>query len=174
MADGVERDRLELKGLIEDKGTGEEKGLLAEFDACREKCREIDRELLQLSTENTNIKAARLSHTEAAEAIGRFQRAMAQLVEGLSSAEASLRILRLAYQAVAAALTVYNLQSPHIDEARDEKMDEIESLMKANEKRARAALKELARIVDSRDRTLIDAASLSFEDFMAAQKPFTI
>ena len=165
-ADAVERDRRELKGLIDDKGTGEEKGLLTEFGACWEKFREIDRELLPLSTENTNIKAARLSHTKGAEAIGRFERAMAQLVEGGSSAEASLRILRLAYQAVTAALTVYNLQAPHIDEAQDAKMDEIESIMKSNEKRARAALKDLARIVDPRGRTFLDAASLSFEDFM--------
>ena len=80
-ADAVERDYQELKGLIDKEGTGEEVKLLKEFGDCWKNFREIDRELLQLSVENTNIKAATLSYTGGAETIGRFERAFAQLME---------------------------------------------------------------------------------------------
>jgi hypothetical protein len=66
-ADTVERDYQELKGLIEKEGRGDDLKLLNEFGDCWKNFREIDRELLQLSVENTNIKAANLSHTGGAE-----------------------------------------------------------------------------------------------------------
>ena len=165
-ADTVERDYQELKGLIDKEGMGEEVKLLREFGDCWKNFREIDRELLQLSVENTNIKAANLSYTGGAETIGRFERAFAQLTEIRSSAAKEARITKLAYRAVTAALTIYNLQAPHINEAQDTKMDEIESVMKANEKRVRSSFNDLSHLVDERGRTFLDAASLAFEEFM--------
>lgn len=165
-ADTVERDYQELKGLIDKEGMGEEVTLLKEFGDCWKNFREIDRELLQLSVENTNIKAANLSYTGGAETIGRFERAFAHLTEIRSSAAKEARITRLAYQAVTAALTIYNRQTPHINEAQDTKMDEIESVMRANEKRVRSSFNDLSRLVDKRGRTFLDAASLAFEEFM--------
>ena len=77
-----------------------------------------------------------------------------------------MRITKLAYQAVTAALMIYNLQAPHINEALDIKMDEIESVMKANEKRVRNSFNDLSRLVDERGRTFLDAASFAFDEFM--------
>jgi hypothetical protein len=165
-ADIVERDYQELKGFIDKEGRGDDLKLLKEFGDCWKNFREIDKELLQLSVENTNIKAANLSHTGGAEAIGRFERAFDQLMEIRSSAAKETRITKLAYRAVIAALTIYNLQAPHINEARDTKMDEIESVMKANEKKVRSSFNDLRSLVDERGRTFLDAASLAFEEFM--------
>ena len=165
-ADTVERDYRELKSLVEKEKMEEELKLLKEFGDCWKNFREIDRELLQLSVENTNIKATNLSYTGGAETIGRFERALAQLMEIRSTAAKEARITKLAYRAVTAALTIYNLQAPHINEALDAKMDEIESAMKANEKRVRSSFNELLRLVDERGRTFLDAASLAFEEFM--------
>ena len=134
-ADTVERDYRDLKDLVDKEKMEEEVKLLKEFGDCWKNFREIDKELLQLSVENTNIKATNLSYTGGAETIGRFERAFAQLTEIRSTAAKEARITKLAYQAVTAALTIYNLQAPHINEALDTKMDEIESVMKANEKR---------------------------------------
>ena len=165
-ADTVESDYQELKGLIDKEGTGAEVRLLKEFTECWKNFREIDEELLRLSVENTNIKAASLSHTAGAQAIGRFERAFAQLTEIHSSSVKEARISRLAYRAVTAALMIYTLQSPHINEAQDAKMDEIESVMKAKEKTVRSAFADLAQLVDERGRTFLDTASLAFEEFM--------
>ncbi len=165
-ADTVEHDYRELKSLVDKEKMEEEVKLLKEFGDCWKNFREIDKELLQLSVENTNIKATSLSYTEGAETMGRFQRAFAQLTEIRSTAAKEARITMLAYQAVTAALTIYNLQAPHINEAMDTKMDEIESVMKANEKRVRKSLNDLSRLVDERGRTFLDAASFAFEEFM--------
>jgi len=165
-ADTVERDYQELKSLIDKERMEEEVKLLKEFGDCWKNFREIDRELLQLSVENTNIKATNLSYTGGAETIGRFERAFAQLTEIRLTAAKEARITKLAYQAVTAALMIYNLQAPHINEALDTKMDEIESVMKANEKRVRNSFNDLSRLVDDRGRTFLDAASLAFEEFM--------
>lgn len=165
-ADAVESDYQELKNLIDKEGTGEEVKRLKEFADCWKNFREIDRELLQLSVENTNIKAANLSYTKGAETMERFERALAHLTEVRSSAAEDARITRLAYGAVTAALRIYNLQAPHISEARDGKMDEIESVMRASEKKVRDSFKGLLHLVDKRGRTFLDAASLVFEEFM--------
>jgi hypothetical protein len=165
-ADTVERDYRELKDLVDKEKMEEEVKLLKEFGDCWKNFREIDKELLQLSVENTNIKATNLSYTGGAETIGRFERAFAQLTEIRSTAAKEARITKLAYQAVTAALTIYNLQAPHINEALDTKMDEIESVMKANEKRVRNSFNDLSRLVDERGRTFLDAASFAFDEFM--------
>ena len=165
-ADTVERDYQELKGLIDKEGTGEEAKLLKEYSDCWKNFREIDEELLRLSVENTNIKAASLSQTIGAQTIGRFERALAQLTEIQSSSAKEARISKLAYRAVTAALMIYTLQAPHINEAKDAKMDEIESVMKAKEKAVRSAFADLSRIVDGRGRTFLDTASSAFEEFM--------
>jgi dGTP triphosphohydrolase len=67
---------------------------------------------------------------------------------------------------VTAALIIYTLQAPHINEARDAKMDEIESVMNTREKAVRSALADLSQLVDGRGRTFLDTASSAFEEFM--------
>ena len=165
-ADTVERDFQELKGLIDKEVKGRGSEVAQRIRECWKNFREIDRELLQLSVENTNIKASHLSYTEGAEAMGRFERALDQMMVIRSSAAKEARITKLAYRAVTAAFTIYNLQSPHIDEAQDTKMDEMESVMKANEEKVRSSFNDLKHLVDRRGRTFLDAASLAFEEFM--------
>ena len=50
---------------------------------------------------------------------------------------------------------IYRLEAPHINEARDEKMDELEALMAMNEKKVRTALRDLSRLTDRYDRKII-------------------
>jgi hypothetical protein len=116
--------------------------------------------------ENTNIKATSLSHTTGAQAIGRFERAFTQLMHIQSFSANEARISKLVYRAVTAALMIYTLQSPHINEAQDAKMDEIESVMKAKEKTVRSAFTALSQLIDKRGRTFLDTASSAFDEFM--------
>jgi hypothetical protein len=165
-ADSVERDYRELKGFVDAEGVGEEIKLLKEFDDCWKNFREIDKELLKLSVENTNIKAASLSFTKGAEAMERFEKALAEMMKIHTSVGKEARIAKLAYQAATAALSIYSLQAPHINEADDTKMDEIESVMRANEKRVRSAVNDLSSLIDKRDRVSLNSASSAFEELM--------
>jgi hypothetical protein len=169
-ADAVERDYQELKGLIEAAKNVKEMELLKEFGDVWTHLRLIDTELLSLAVENTNIKAAKLSYTAAAEAMTNFERLLCELMDISASDRERAQTAELAYQAVTAAFTIYSLEAPHINEARDRKMDDLEKRMDTNEKMARGALRRLSQNQDPNGRILSDRAMAAFEKFMAVHR----
>jgi hypothetical protein len=169
-ADAVERNYHELKGLIDEAGIGKEIQLLKEFTDHWSNLRVIDKELLSLAVENTNLKAAHLSSTSAAQAITDFERRLSELIDIPKSDHERAQTARLAYQVVTAVFMIYSLEAPHINEAEDEKMDELENLMAANEKKARNALTDLSRLVNQHGRTIFNDVSSAFSKFMEVHK----
>lgn len=169
-ADAVQRDYEELNVLIDAAKIGDEMTLLQEFNDAWNNFREIDRELLSLAVENTNIKAANLSYTAAAQDIGTFERCLSQLMVVPKSDREQAQMARLAYQAVTAAFMIYSLEAPHINEAEDKKMDELEKLMAANEKKVRNALRDLSRVTGQQGRTILNDAAATFSKFMEVNR----
>ncbi len=169
-ADAVERDYHELKILINAAKIDKEMKLLKEFSDNWNNFRLIDRELLSLAVENTNIKAANLSFTAAARAIADFQRLLSELMNVPTSDAERAQMARLAYRAVTAAFMIYSLEAPHINEPQDKKMDELENLMTINEKKARNALRDISRLIGRHGRTLFNDALSAFAKFMEVNK----
>jgi hypothetical protein len=169
-ADAVELDYQELKGLIAALEMDKEMKLLKEFSDNWTNLRAIDRELLSLAVENTNIKAAHLSYTSAAQAIADFERLLSELMDMPASDGERAQTAKSAYHAVTAAFMIYRLEAPHINEAQDKKMDELETLMGMNEKKVRDALHNLSRLTDRHSRNMIVDASLAFSKFMVVHK----
>jgi len=169
-ADAVERDYHELKGLIDSEKIDEEMKLLQEFSDNWNNFRVIDKELLSLAVENTNIKAANLSYTAAAQAIANFERLLSELMDIPIPDGERAQMAKLAYQAATAAFMIYSLEAPHINEAQDKKMDELENLMGMNEKKVRNALSNLSRLTDQHGRIIFNDASLTFSKFMEVHK----
>jgi hypothetical protein len=168
-ADAVERDYHELKGLIDAAKIDKEMKLLKEFGDNWNIFQEIDRELLSLAVENTNIKAANLSYTAAAQAIANFERRLSALMDIPTSDGEQAQTAKLAYQAAIAAFMIYSLEAPHINESMDKKMDELEKLMGVHEKKVRNALNNLPRLTDPHGRIINDAL-LAFSKFMEVHK----
>jgi hypothetical protein len=169
-ADAVERDYHELKGLIDRVKIDKEVELLKEFSDAWNNLRVIDRELLSLAVENTNIKAANLSYTAAAQAIATFERLLSELMDIPTSDGEWAQMAKLAYQAVTAAFMIYSLEAPHINEAQDKKMDELENLMAMNEKKVRDALRNLSGLTDRHGRIILNDALSAFSKFMEVHK----
>ena len=169
-ADTVERGYHELKSLIDEAKIDKEMKLLKEFSDNWNNFRIIDKELLSLAVENANIKAANLSYTAAAQAMAKFDRLLSELMDIPTSDSERAQTAKLAYQAVTAAYMIYSLEAPHIDEAQDKKMDEMENLMAMNEKRVRNALRNLSRIADQHGRIILNDASSVFSKFMEVHK----
>jgi hypothetical protein len=169
-ADAVERDYQELKGLIEAAKIDKEMKLLKEFSDSWKNCRVVDSELLSLAIENTNIKAANLSSTAAAQAMTTFERFLPELMDIPASDDERVQAAKSVYQAVTAAFMIYSLEAPHINEAQDKKMDELEALMGTNEKKVRNALRGLSRLKDRNGRIIFDNASPAFSKFMEVHK----
>jgi hypothetical protein len=169
-ADAVERDSQELKGLIDAAKTDKEMKLLREFSDNWNHLRVIDRELLSLAVENTNIKAANLSYTAAAQAIANLERLLLELMDIPTSDGERAQMAKLAYQAVTAAYMIYSLEAPHINEAQDRKMDELERLMGTNEKKVRDALRNISRLTNQHGGIILKDASSAFSKFMEVHK----
>jgi hypothetical protein len=169
-ADAVEHDYHELKGLIDAAKIDKEMKLLKEFNDSWNSVKAIDKELLSLAVENTNIKAADLSYTAAAQAIANFERLLFELIDIPKSDGERIKMAKSAYQATTAAMTIYNLEAPHIKEAQDEKMDELENLMSINEKKVHDALLNVSRLADQQGKIIFNDALSAFSKFMEIHK----
>ncbi len=169
-ADAVESDYQELKLLIDAAKIDKEIKLMKEFNDNWNNFRVIDRELLSLAVENTNIKAANLSYTAAAQAIATVERLLSELMDVPKSDHERAQIAGLTYQAVTAAFMIYSLEAPHISEAEDKKMDELEKLMAMNERKVRDALRNIAHLTDQQGRIIFDDVSSAFAKFMEVNR----
>jgi hypothetical protein len=161
----VEKARLEIDGLIEHKNP--EATLFGDFSTCWEKLRAIDKEVLSLAVQNTNLKALRLSFGPAAAAMKHMEGAMNQLLDATASSPNAAGITRLTFDAVTDALNIYTLQAPHIAETSDAEMDRIEASMKQLDEQVQDALKSLDILVGEVGKPLLAEALKSYRDFRA-------
>ena len=104
----LESERGELQRMVETSGTSAEAGLLDQFSRAFAECRKIDDGLLDLAVENTNLKAYSLAFGPAAEAMGRTDRALSEIVQenARSTAADAPRVMELAAQAQSGAATI--------------------------------------------------------------------
>jgi hypothetical protein len=159
----VEKARRELDRLL--GVNSQEATLFLEFSRCWEKLQEIDREVLSLSVQNTNLKALRLSFAPAAEAVKQMEKALNQLMDSVSSSPDAVGITRLASTAMIGTLNIYTLQAPHIAEATETKMAEMETVMKRLDTQVTDALHRLSALVPESCKPCLDTAWASYRDF---------
>jgi hypothetical protein len=159
----VEKARREFEPLL--GGDSEEVRLFREFSRCWETLQEIDREVLSLAVQNTNLKALRLSFVPAADAMRRMEEALNHLMDVAAASSDAMPITRLAATAVTQALKIYTLQAPHIAESTVNRMEEMEAVMHSLDAQVTEALQSLQALVDESDKPFLDAAGASYKDF---------
>jgi len=138
----VERASAELAPLLAAAGREAERARLDQFTAEYAKLRRLDEEILALAVRNTNLKAYALAYGPAAAAAEALDAALVRLGEQGPGAAG----FRLASGARVALLRLRVLLPPHIAEERAEEMDRLETAMSAEERRAAAALEQLAAL----------------------------
>ena len=161
----VEDARLELEVLIEAEKMGREVDILSEFNTCWERFQQIDRELLPLSVMNTNLKAYDLSYGSAGKALKQLEQALNVLMNSKVSKDKTCEIARLSLRTLSAALKIHALQSPHIAESREEKMDEIETAIQTNDALINQSLDALSFLMNLADKPLLEAAKSAYTEF---------
>jgi hypothetical protein len=162
----VERARIAFEALVEKNA--EEAKILNDFTACWEKLRGIDKEVLSLAVQNTNIKALRLSFGPAAIAIRNMEEALNKLMDWAAvSHPDQAAIIRLASKALTAALSIYTLEAPHIAETTDAGMDAIEVNMKLLDERVGDALVRLSAQAGESGKLFLGEARESYREFQA-------
>jgi hypothetical protein len=170
----VEQARAEMAKLLQTGGTPAETGALDQFAAGFAEFQRIDRELLTLAVENTNLKAYSLAYGPAAEAIKDMDGALARLVAKSQAATQALNIILPACGAQAAALRIQALLPPHIAEESDAKMDELEAAMTKEDQLVRQDLDSLAAVPGLKDDPDLAAAASSYARFSALRKQILV
>lgn len=120
----------------------------------------VDAEIMRMIGRNTNLRAAVISRTEAAQALRRFRQALAPYADGPDCPAA-----REALEAVTAGYTILALHAPHIEETTEAGMDALETQIEAQNSRAAAALGKLAELSPPAAQAALDAAKADWADF---------
>lgn len=141
----VERDVAALWPLLRALGFPGELRALAAFQGHWSKYRSLDRDILALAVENTNLKAQRLSFGAAREAADGFRASVTSIAAKIPSKD-RYRAELLATQAVLAVREIQVLHAPHIAESDDPTMTRLEREMTALDARAREAVTALSQL----------------------------
>jgi hypothetical protein len=162
-AEAVEADLKELSRLIGMHPAADESKLLQEFEAAWEQVRKIDRVILDLAVQNTNLKAFRLSFGKGREAVERFEDALDALTQDVTDA----RLIRAAAEALSAELKILTLHAPHIVSPHDEEMNQIEQVIHAKEEVVHRSLAILAGLAPADQQPYVNAAVAADREFTA-------
>jgi hypothetical protein len=156
-----------LRSLVAAVSSQDEQKLMNEFTTCWAEFGKLDQQILELAVENTNLKAAALSRGKGAVTMGKFEQALENLLQLSSGTQDESRIAGPVSRALIAGLKMYNLHSTHIAEAIDEKMDQIEAQMKAEENKVADSFAALSGIVGPESLEAVAQAKTAFAEFMA-------
>jgi hypothetical protein len=165
-ADGVESGRKEIESIIQQEKRPREIEILNEFNMCWSQFRKLDETILALATQNTNLKAQKISATQGAQEMERFEQSLNRIIQRNMNNSQCNRTVMLSYEALTAGLKVFALHKPHIEEADDQEMDKIEQSIESYDKSARKALEAL-RNTDLNDNEDMKNAETAYEQFMS-------
>jgi len=161
----LQQDINALKPLLQGLGYTAETGLLNDFLGRYAKYRELDRRILDLAVENTNLKGQRLSFGAGQDAADAFRDSL-EAVTAAAPAD-RWRVEALAAKAIATVREIQVLQAPHIADADDAVMARLEARMAGSETAARTALAALAPLVAPSSRPRLGTATMALDKFMS-------
>ena len=162
MSRAIHRDSQALQTVLSDLAYSEDIRLLNEFDGRFGDYRTLDRTILGLAVENTNLKAQRLSFGPGREAADAFLHSLDRVVRSASSKD-KCDVDALVARAGAAVREIQLLEAPHIAESDEAAMSRMEGQMAAAETAARHALVSLRGLV--RPGTDLGAAVAALDRF---------
>ena len=165
-ADGVENSRKEIESIIHQENLPQQTEMINEFNSCWSQFRKLDETILKLATQNTNLKAQKISATQCAQEMEHFEASLNRLIQRNTKDSQCNDVVMLSYEALTASLKIFALHKPHIEEADDQEMDKIEQSIKSYDESARKALGSLRRIDDLSDNEDLKNAETAYERFM--------
>ncbi|MGC8493228.1 MAG: hypothetical protein ACP5SH_15975 [Syntrophobacteraceae bacterium] len=158
-ATNVDKTRRELGRLIEKDDSTGETTRMGEFDRCWKKSENLDRLILGLAVQNTNLHATSLALTKGAAVVRDLERNLTSLIDSGGPESRNVRTVRLAYQAIVAGLKIHDLYSAHIDAETGEQMAGIEKKIEGNEQILASSLKELTSSINGSGRGAVKDAT---------------
>lgn len=168
----VQRDIDRMGPILEGLNYTEERRLLQEFITRFAAYRELDRQILAMAVENSNLKAQRLSFGPAQEAADTIEESLGAIAP--ATAANRWRMEALAMTVAARVREIQALQAPHIADADEAVMTALDARMATSERAARAALDALTPLVQSSSRARLTTAATALDQFMAAHAQIVV
>jgi hypothetical protein len=166
-AGGVEKSRKEIESIIFQDKNPRETELINEFNVCWLQFTELDGRILELATQNTNLKAQKISAMQCAQEMDLFEASLNRLIQRNMNDGQCNEVVVHSYKALTATLNIFALHKPHIEAAEDQEMDKIERRMKSHAESARKALNTLRLIPNLRGDEDLKNAESAYERFMS-------
>ena len=164
--DQVESSRKAIDAIIHQENFPPEAEKINEFNACWSQFQKLDETILGLAVQNTNIKAQKISATQGAQALEKFEEHLKSLIHRNAHGTQCNNISMLSYEALTASLKLFALHKPHIEAADDQTMEKIEQSIKSYAESAGKALGSLRNIIGLADDEDLKAAEAEFQQFM--------
>ena len=165
-ADGVESNRKEIESFIHQEKLPRETEIINEFNSCWSQYRKLDETILDLAVQNTNLKAQKISSTQCAQEMARFEESVNHLIHQGKNVSQCNNTITHSYEALTASLKIFALHKPHIEEADDKQMDKIEQNIKSYDESAKKALGSLRNIADLNENADLKNAESTYKRFM--------
>ena len=165
-ADGVESSRKAIESIIHREKLPGETEMINEFNVCWTHYRKLDETILDLAIQNTNLKAQKISATQCARELARFEESLNRLIQQNTHGRQCNEAVMLSYEALTAGLKILALHKPHIEEADDQEMDKIEQSIHSYDETVRKALGSLRSIAGYGDNEDLKHAETAYERFM--------
>jgi hypothetical protein len=162
----AQQDSDALRPILDGLKYSNESQLLQQFATRFDEYRSLDRKILDLAVENTNLKAQRLSFGPAQEAADTLRDSLEAATRGVSAGE-KWHAEALVAQAVETVREIQLLQAPHIADADEAVMTRMEKRMASSETAARKAVDALAPLVPPASRPKLAAATDALDRFVA-------
>jgi hypothetical protein len=164
----IDRDTQALQPVLRDLAYSGEIRLLNDFDGRFGEYRTLDRTILELAVENTNLKAQRLAFGPAREAADAFHDSL-ELVARARPVPPhqgdTCRVEALVAEALAALREIQVLQAPHIAEPDEAAMSRMELQMSQAEAAARSVLGSLKAVTAPAAAPALAAADAALDRF---------
>jgi hypothetical protein len=159
----IQKDLDALQAILTELDYAKEKELLQSFATGFAAYRELDRKILDLVVEQTNLKAQRLAFGPAREAADAVQAALEALKPSANGD--AWQIKAFSATAMASIREIQSIQAPHIADPDDASMDVLEKRMTVAEAEARRSFDGLTPLVSAASRPVLAKARTGFDRF---------
>lgn len=163
----VEENLARLRALLAAVPLPDEEKLLAEFEGGWRELLNVDRTILALAIQNTNLKAGTLSRREGGTALQHLEQALNEGIHGAAGSANEGKLARLSCRILTGAFKIYALHNAHIAETSDEIMDRLEATIQAEAEAVGLAFAELLALVDPESRPIWLPSQETYSQFMA-------
>lgn len=167
----LQRGVAELTTVLTARGDARETEMMARVDQTVHEFQQIDKQLLDLATRNSNRKAFALAFGPARKLIREIDQALAQLARDHASPapEADVQISRLADEVQIAVLQIQIVLPPHIAEEDDKKMDDIEAEVAELRHHIHDNLAKLQELATAVDKSALATATSRLKELETVQ-----